>query len=196
MLHFSIQDGRFVPKISFGSPVVSALRPHFPNTVFDVKLGVIEPEHRLNDFIKAGADILSFHPEATLQPAAVVQMIKKEGIAPGLVLNPGTPVESIIHLLDEIEIIVIMLVSPGYGGPKYIQTAIEKIEKIIKYCDDKNINTPLIEVDGGVNPENVKRFLDVGANVVVAGSSVFSSNDKKSTIDSLRGFEKNSKVFM
>jgi ribulose-phosphate 3-epimerase len=100
-LHFSIQDGRMVPKISFGAPLVAACRNKFPDTVFDVKLGCIEPEHRIDDFVKAGADILSVHPEATLQLGAVINKIDKAGVAPGVVLNPGTSVTAVEHVLDQ-----------------------------------------------------------------------------------------------
>lgn len=186
LLHFSVQDGRFVPKISFGAGVISALRPHFPDTVFDVKLGVIEPEHRIKDFVKAGADIISFHPEATLQPAAVVHLISDAGCVPGLVINPSTPLQSIVHMLDQVQVIVVMIVSPGWGGSKYIPAALEKIQDLVKLCEQKGL-TPLIEVDGGVSPSNVQLFLDAGANTIVAGGSVFSAADKKQAVDCLRG---------
>jgi ribulose-phosphate 3-epimerase len=109
-LHFSVQDGRMVPKISFGSPVVAACRKAFPDTVLDVKLGCIEPEHRIDDFVKAGADILSVHPESTLQLGAVINKIDAAGVAPGVVLNPGTPVAAVQHVLDQCQVAVVMLV--------------------------------------------------------------------------------------
>jgi ribulose-phosphate 3-epimerase len=165
---------------------VKALRPHLPDTVFDVKLGVIEPEHRISDFVKAGADILSIHPESTLQPAAVIHMIESSGCIPGLVLNPGTSVESVVHLLDQVKIVVVMLVSPGWGGPKYIPAALEKIKKLSEISKERGLDL-LIEVDGGVSSKNVQQFLDAGANTIVAGGSIFSSDDKKGAIDSLRG---------
>jgi ribulose-phosphate 3-epimerase len=110
-LHFSVQDGRMVPKISFGAPVVAACRKAFPNTVFDVKLGCIEPEHRIPVFIKAGADILSVHPESTVQLGAVINMIDDAGVAPGVVLNPGTSISAVEHVLDQCKVAVVMLVS-------------------------------------------------------------------------------------
>lgn len=114
-LHFSVQDGRMVPKISFGAPVVASCRDAFPNTVFDVKLGCIEPEHRVSDFVKAGADILSVHPEATVQLGAVINMIDKAGCAPGVVMNPGTSISSVEHVLDQCQVAVVMLVSLFFG---------------------------------------------------------------------------------
>jgi ribulose-phosphate 3-epimerase len=110
-LHFSIQDGRMVPKISFGASVVAACREAFPNTVMDVKLGCIEPEARVNDFLKAGADIISVHPESTLQLSAVINKILDGGAAPGVVLNPGTSINSVEHVLDQCKVAVVMLVS-------------------------------------------------------------------------------------
>jgi ribulose-phosphate 3-epimerase len=132
MLHFSVQDGRFVPKISFGHDFIKALRPHFQSTVFDVKLGVIEPEHRVKDFVKAGADIISIHPEASYQPLAVIQMISDGGCIPGLVLNPSTSIESILYMIDHVQVVVFMLVSPGWGGKSYIPATVEKIKKLVK----------------------------------------------------------------
>lgn len=110
-LHFSVQDGRMVPKISFGAPVVAACRKAFPNTVFDVKLGCIEPERRIDDFVKAGSDILSVHPESTVQLGAVINKIDAAGVTPGVVLNPGTPVSTVEHVLDQCQVAVVMLVS-------------------------------------------------------------------------------------
>ena len=110
-LHFSVQDGRMVPKISFGAPLVAACRKEFPDTIFDVKLGCIEPEHRIDDFVKAGANILSVHPESTLQLGAVIHKIEEAGVVPGVVLNPGTSVSSVEHVLDGCQVAVVMLVS-------------------------------------------------------------------------------------
>lgn len=114
-LHFSVQDGRFVPKISFGAPIVAACRQAFPDTVFDVKLGCTEPEARVDDFIKAGADIISVHPESTVQLGAVINKIAVAGVAPGVVLNPGTSVSTVEHVLDQCEVAVVMLVSAQYN---------------------------------------------------------------------------------
>lgn len=185
-LHFSVQDGQMVPKVSFGSPVISALRPELPNTVFDVKLGCVRPEDRVPEFVKAGADILSFHPEATLQPAAVVHSIAKAGCAPGLVLNPGTPLTTAEHLLEQLDVIVVMLVSPGYGGPKYLAEAAKKIEKLRAMCAAAGVD-PWIEVDGGVSSSNAKGLIEAGANALVAGGSVFSAEDKRKAINDLVG---------
>lgn len=180
-LHFSIQDGRMVPKISFGAPVVASCRPLFPNTVFDVKLGCIEPEHRIGDFVKAGADIISVHPEATLQLGAVIHMIESAGCAPGVVLNPATPLSAVEHVLDQCQVAVVMLVNPGYGGPKYIKPALDKIKLLRKLKPDLHIS-----VDGGVSEKNAHQFIEAGANVLVAGGVVFKAEDKIGAISKLR----------
>mmetsp|Transcript_54125 Transcript_54125/g.118019 ORF Transcript_54125/g.118019 Transcript_54125/m.118019 type:complete len:270 (+) Transcript_54125:70-879(+) len=185
-LHFSVQDGRMVPKISFGAPVISSLRPHFPDTVFDVKLGVIEPEHRVGDFIKAGADIISVHPEATLQLPAVLNKIDEGGLASGVVLNPGTPLASVEHVLDLVDVVVVMLVNPGYGGPKYMKAALNKIHSLREMCLSRG-TTPWIEVDGGVSAKNAPELIKAGANALVAGGSVFSAEDKAAAIAELTG---------
>ena len=113
-LHFSVQDGRMVPKISFGAPFVAACRKAFPDTILDVKLGCIEPEHRVDEFVKAGADILSVHPESTLQLGAVIHKIAAAGVAPGVVLNPGTSVAAVEHVLDQCQVAVVMLVRTSW----------------------------------------------------------------------------------
>ena len=180
-LHFSIQDGRMVPKISFGAPLVAACRDAFPDTVFDVKLGCIEPEHRVADFVKAGADILSVHPESTVQLGAVINMIDQAGVAPGVVLNPGTPISTVEHVLDQCQVAVVMLVNPGYGGPKYIEAAMKKIKKLRELKPDLHIS-----VDGGVNENNAPGLIAAGANVLVAGGGVFKADDKRMAIDRLK----------
>jgi len=183
-LHFSVQDGRMVPKISFGSPVIKSLRKRLPNTVFDVKLGVIEPEHRVAEFIDAGADILSVHPEATLQLPAVLNAIEEAGCAPGVVVNPGTQLSSIEHVLEHVDVVVIMLVNPGWGGPKYMRGALEKIRRLRLMCAERGVS-PWIEVDGGVSPKNAGELIAAGANALVAGGSVFSAADKRQAIQEL-----------
>jgi len=182
-LHFSVQDGQMVPKVSFGSPVIAACREAFPDTVFDVKLGCVQPEHRIEEFTKAGADILSVHPEATLQLGAVINKIDKAGVAPGVVLNPGTSISAVEHVLDQCKVAVVMLVNPGYGGPKYIETAVEKIKKLRAMKPDLHIS-----VDGGVSEKNAPELIAAGANVLVAGGGVFKATDKAAFIGDLKSF--------
>lgn len=180
-LHFSVQDGRMVPKISFGAPVIAACRDSFPDTVFDVKLGCVEPEHRLDDFVKAGADVISVHPEATLQLGAVINKIHSAGVAAGVVLNPGTPVSAVEHVLDQCKVVVVMLVNPGYGGPKYLNQALTKIEHLRTLKPDLHIS-----VDGGVSEKNAAELISAGANVLVAGGGVFKADDKAAAIKALK----------
>ena len=181
-LHCSVQDGVFVPKVSFGAPVVSAARKACPDTVIDVKLGCIDPENRVAEFAAAGADAISFHPEATKQPAAVAQKIRDAGVAPGIVLNPGTAVASVAPLLDIVDLAVVMLVSPGYGGPKYTELAVEKVRALRELRPDLHIS-----VDGGVNAKLAPELLRAGANVLVAGGAIFKADDKKAVVAELIG---------
>ena len=181
-LHCSVQDGVFVPKVSFGAPVVSAARKACPDTVIDVKLGCIDPENRVAEFAAAGADAISFHPEATKQPAAVAQRIRAAGVAPGIVLNPGTAVASVAPLLDMVDIAVVMLVSPGHGGPKYTELAVEKVKALRALRPDLHIS-----VDGGVNEKIAPELLRAGANVLVAGGAIFKADDKKAVVAELIG---------
>ena len=181
-LHCSVQDGVFVPKVSFGAPVVSAARKACPDTVIDVKLGCIDPENRIAEFAAAGADAISFHPEATKQPVAVAHKIRDAGVAPGIVLNPGTAVAAVEPLLGLIDLAVVMLVSPGYGGPKYTEIAVEKVRALRELRPDLHIS-----VDGGVNEKLAPELLRAGANVLVAGGAIFKADDKKAVVAELIG---------
>mmetsp|Transcript_419 Transcript_419/g.729 ORF Transcript_419/g.729 Transcript_419/m.729 type:complete len:193 (-) Transcript_419:123-701(-) len=175
-----------VPKVSFGSPVVKAIREQVPDdVVLDVKLGCISPEDRIREFSKAGADVLSFHPEATLQPMAVINEIESAGCAPGLVLNPGTSIETVHSMLEMVDVVVVMLVNPGWGGPKYMDAATDKI-RALRAIGAANGRDPWIEVDGGVSSKNAAQLIYAGANALVAGGSVFNAEDKYSAIQSLR----------
>ena len=178
-LHCSVQDGVFVPKVSFGTDrsicyqVRELIDPwRAPTHVIDVKLGCIDPENRVAEFAAAGADAISFHPEATKQPAAVAHRIRDAGVAPGIVLNPGTAVASVEPLLDMVDLAVVMLVSPGYGGPKYTEQAVEKVKALRALRPDLHIS-----VDGGVNAK-LAPSCRAGANVLVAGGAIFKADDK------------------
>lgn len=170
-----------VPKISFGPPIIAACREEFPDTIFDVKLGIVEPEKHIVNFAKAGANIISVHPESTRQLGAVINMIENNGCAPGVVLNPATPVAAVEHVLGSCRVVVVMLVNPGYGGPKYIEVALKKIAELRALYPDMHIS-----VDGGVNGENAPELVAAGANVLVAGGSVFKTDDKSGVIRKLQ----------
>ena len=147
-----------------------------------MKLGCIDPENRISEFAAAGADAISFHPEATKQPAAVAQRIRDAGVAPGIVLNPGTAVASVAPLLDIVDLAVVMLVSPGYGGPKYTELAVDKVKALRALRPDLHIS-----VDGGVNEKLAPELLRAGANVLVAGGAIFKADDKKAVVAELIG---------
>jgi len=183
--HCSVQDGVFVPKVSFGSVVISALRKRYPETVLDVKLSCVNPENRVDEMVKAGADIISIHPESTCQFPAVINKIVSSNIAAGVVLNPGTPVSLIEAVIADIDIVVVMLVNPGWGGKKYLSLAISKIKQIHELAETLKVPVPHISVDGGVSTSNSASLLEAGANVLVAGGSVFSAEDKGQAIAAL-----------
>ena len=183
--HCSVQDGVFVPKIGVGSPIISAVRKKFPEIILDVKLGCVNPENRIDEFVNVGADIISIHPESTQQFPAVINKIVSKKISAGVVLNPGTSVSVLEHVLGDVDVVVVMLVNPGWGGKKYISQAISKIEQIHELAANLNVRVPHISVDGGVSTSNSQIFLDAGANVLVAGGSIFSAADKAEAVASL-----------
>jgi ribulose-phosphate 3-epimerase len=182
--HLDVMDGRFVPNISFGLPVIAAIRKA-TTKVCDVHLMIEEPERYAEDFKKAGADILSVHLEACRHLHRNLQQIKALGMKAGVALNPHSPVEAIYDLLDEIDLVCIMSVNPGFGGQKFIPQTIQKIINLRARIDSNKLPT-LIEIDGGVTMENAKSIVDAGAHVLVAGNNVFSSPDPKATIKALK----------
>ena len=172
-LHLDVMDGNFVPNISYGSPVISAIRPH-SNLVFDVHLMVEEPDRFIKDFVDAGADIITVHVEATKHLHRTIQLIKSYGKKVGVALNPATPIETLKHVVKEIDMILIMSVNPGFGGQAFIPEVLSKIEELRKLYPEMDI-----EVDGGVNDKTVEAIKEAGANVLVAGSYLFSGNYKE-----------------
>lgn len=172
-LHLDVMDGNFVPNISYGSPVISSIRPH-SNLVFDVHLMVEEPDRFIKDFVDAGADIITVHVEATKHLHRTIQLIKSYGKKVGVALNPATPIETLKHVVKEIDMILIMSVNPGFGGQEFIPEVLSKIEELRKLYPEIDI-----EVDGGVNDKTVEAIKEAGANVLVAGSYLFSGNYKE-----------------
>lgn len=169
-LHLDVMDGAFVPNISFGAPVISSIRKH-SNLVFDVHLMVENPDRFIKDFVDAGADIITVHVEATKHLNRTVQLIKSYGKKVGISLNPSTPLEMIKHELKNIDMVLIMTVNPGFGGQAFIENMTDKIKELRAL--NANID---IEVDGGINAETGKKVKKAGANVLVAGSYIFSEN--------------------
>ena len=178
-LHLDVMDGNYVPNISFGAPVISAIRKH-SNLVFDVHLMVENPDMYIKDMVDAGADIITVHAEATKHLNRTVQLIKSYGKKVGIALNPSNPMEMIKYDLKNIDMGLIMTGNPGVGGQKCIEDMTEKIKEL------RNINKDIdIQVDGGINAETAKKVKEAGANILVAGSYVFSGNYKEK-IESLK----------
>lgn len=182
-LHIDVMDGRFVPNISFGVPIMNALKGK-TNMVKDVHLMIVEPEKYFQDFIDAGADFVSFHIEASVHPHRAIQQIKNAGAKAGIVLNPHTPISSIKHLLADLDLVLLMSVNPGYGGQKFIDFTIDKVKELKALIQEKN-SKALIQVDGGVNLENAPILKQAGADVLVAGNTVFSAKNPKEMIAKL-----------
>ena len=182
--HCDIMDGRFVPNISFGIPVVQAISQQAEKPL-DVHLMIVEPEKYFEAFVKAGADIITFHYEASTHIHRAVQQLKALGVKAGVVLNPHTPVAVLEDILGELDLVLLMSVNPGFGGQKFIERTYEKIRKLRKMIDGQGLQT-LIEVDGGVNTENAASLFEAGAEVLVAGNAVFKSEDPIETIKSLK----------
>lgn len=169
-LHLDVMDGAFVPNISFGVPVISSLRKH-SNLVFDVHLMIENPERFIKDFVEAGADIITIHVESTKHLHRAVQLVKSFGVKVGVSLNPATPIETLKYILNEIDMVLVMTVNPGFGGQAFIPEMLHKIEEIREINPDVDI-----EVDGGINDKTGKLVKDAGANILVAGSYLFSGN--------------------
>ena len=182
--HLDVMDGRFVPNITFGMPVIKAIRP-LSDKPFDVHLMIAEPEHYIEDFKKAGADILSIHLEASTHLHRSLQAIRQCGMKSGVALNPHSPVESIEHVLAETDLVCLMSVNPGFGGQKFIESTYEKVRRLKAMILAQGTNT-LIEIDGGVSDANAQLLKEAGADVLVAGSYVFGSADPEKTIAGLK----------
>ena len=179
-LHCDVMDGRFVPNISFGIPVIQAIKKKAQKPL-DVHLMIVEPEKYFEAFAKAGADIITFHYEACNHIHRAVQQIKALGVKAGVVLNPHTPVAVLEDILGDLDLVLLMSVNPGFGGQKFIERTYEKIRKLRLMIAEQNA-TALIEVDGGVNTQNAKSLFEAGADVLVAGNAVFKSENLLETI--------------
>ena len=170
-VHIDVMDGMFVPSISFGLPVIKTIRP-CTERMFDVHLMIEEPERYINDFSKAGADLITVHAEACKHLDRTVSAIKEKGLLAGVALNPATPLSEVEWVLPKVDMVLLMSVNPGFGGQTYIPYVTDKIRELKKMIDKKGLKTD-IEVDGGIHHENVTEVLDAGANIIVAGSAVF-----------------------
>ena len=181
-LHLDIMDGHFVPNITFGPDLIKKIRPH-SKLFFDCHLMIEHPEKYINDFKKAGVDLISVQVETCVHLDRVLSQIKEQGMMSGVVLNPSTPLSSIEWVLDKVNLVLIMSVNPGFGGQKFIHSMISKIMDLKMMIINKNVDV-LIQVDGGVCLDNAKLIKDAGADILVAGSAVFGAEDiSKAYID-------------
>lgn len=181
-IHIDVMDGAFVPNISFGMPVIKAIRP-VTDKVFDVHLMIEEPVRYIQEFVEAGADMITVHVEACKHLHRTIQVIKNYGLKAGVVLNPATSLSTIEEILPEVDMVLLMSVNPGFGGQKYIETTTDKIRRLRQMINERNLNVD-IEVDGGVTLDNVDMLIEAGANIFVAGSAVY----KGSIEDNVKGF--------
>ncbi|MGQ9004751.1 ribulose-phosphate 3-epimerase [Bacillus subtilis] len=185
-IHIDVMDGHFVPNITIGPLIVEAVRP-VTDLPLDVHLMIEEPDRYIPAFAKAGADILSVHAEACPHLHRTIQLIKEQGVKAGVVLNPHTPVQVIEHVFDDLDLVLLMTVNPGFGGQKFIHSVLPKIKEVKRMADEKGKKDLLIEVDGGVNKETAPLVIEGGANLLVAGSAVYGQSDRKKAISEIRG---------
>lgn len=182
--HIDIMDGVFVPNISFGFPVMEAIHKHAKKPL-DVHLMIKDPNPYLADFKKAGAEILTVHYEACTHLHRTIQEIKALGMKAGIALNPHTPVHLLEEIIEDLDLVLIMSVNPGFGGQKFIPSAVEKVRRLKRLITEKNASV-IIEVDGGVNLETGKLLVEAGADALIAGSFVFNSENPQKTIEALK----------
>ena len=182
--HVDVMDGRFVPNISFGFPVMKAIQEHAKKFV-DVHLMIVEPEKYVEEFINYGADLVSVHYEACTHLHRTINFIQDKGAKAGVVLNPSTPVWVLEDIITEVDLVLLMSVNPGFGGQKFIENTYKKIKETKELILENN-STALIEIDGGVNTENAPKLFEAGADVLVAGNAVFASENPERTIELLK----------
>ncbi|MCH9664626.1 MAG: ribulose-phosphate 3-epimerase [Gammaproteobacteria bacterium] len=183
-IHFDIMDGSFVPPISFGAPVVKSLKPYCGELLRDVHLMVDKPELQVEQFAKAGAQMITFHVEATKHPHRLVQIIKSLGPRAGIALNPATPVAMVQDLLRDVDLVLVMTVNPGWGGQEMIPNQLEKVKELRSLLGSKR--SPKIQVDGGVTPLTAGACIEAGADILVAGSAIIGTNNYVKAVKSLK----------
>jgi ribulose-phosphate 3-epimerase len=185
IVHFDVMDNHYVPNLTIGPLVCDALRSHGVTAPIDVHLMVKPVDRIIPDFAKAGASYITFHPEASEHIDRTVALIKEQGCKAGLVFNPATPLHYLDHVIDQLDMVLLMSVNPGFGGQSFIPSSLEKLRVVRKMIDDKNLSTRL-EIDGGVKTDNIRDIASAGADTFVAGSAIFNTDNYKSTIDSMR----------
>ena len=183
-LHIDVMDGHFVPNITLGPGIVKSLRKDV-DMVFDAHLMIENPDNYIKEFADAGCDIIVVHQEACTHLHRTIQNIKSHGIKAGVALNPATPIETIKYVLQDVDMVLLMSVNPGFGGQSYIPVVTEKIKELKALIDEMNLDID-IEVDGGVKPSNIAEVVNAGANVIVAGSAIFNAGNIDEAVKSLR----------
>lgn len=183
-IHIDVMDGHFVPNITMGPIVVDALRP-LTQLPLDVHLMIENPDRYIEDFAKAGADYITVHVEACPHLHRTIQLIRSFGVKPGVVLNPHTPVETIQHILEDIDLVLFMTVNPGFGGQKFIHSVIPKVQQLSELLKEKKLSVE-IEIDGGINEETIVPCAEAGATVFVAGSAIFNKPDRARALQSIK----------
>ena len=185
VIHFDVMDNHYVPNLTIGPMVCSALRNYQIAAPIDVHLMITPVDEMILDFAKAGASYISFHPEATAHVDRSLQLVRDQGCKSGLVFNPGTPIDCLEYLIDKIDVILLMSVNPGFGGQKFLPSTLKKLVNVRRIIDDAGLPIRL-EVDGGISVENIREVADAGADMFVAGSAIFNSNDYSATIRAMR----------
>lgn len=188
-VHIDVMDGSFVPSISFGFPIMKSIRP-CTDRIFDVHLMIDEPIRYIDEFVKAGADIITVHAESCRHLDRTIEAIKEKGVLAGVALNPATPIEMIRYILPKVDMVLIMTVNPGFGGQKLIPYMLDKVRELKALLDREKIKAD-IEVDGGINLSNVSAAMDAGANVIVAGSAVFGGDIRENVTKFLEIMQEN-----
>lgn len=182
-IHVDVMDGHFVPNITIGPLIVEAIRP-ITTLPLDVHLMIENPDQYIPAFAKAGADIISVHQEACVHLDRTIQIIKEAGVKAGVVINPATPAETLLPILDKVDLVLVMTVNPGFGGQSFIESAVPKVKQLDTWRKEMNLSFE-IEIDGGVNTTTAKKCTDAGADVLVAGSAVFNKKDRKEAIQAI-----------
>ena len=185
IVHFDVMDNHYVPNLTIGPLVCEALRNHGVTAPIDVHLMVKPVDRIIPDFANAGASYITFHPEASEHIDRTISLIKESGCKAGLVFNPATPLNHLDHVIDQLDMVLLMSVNPGFGGQSFIPETLEKLRVVRDLIDSRNLRTRL-EIDGGVKIENIKEIASAGADTFVAGSAIFNTNDYKKTIDKMR----------
>jgi len=184
LIHIDVMDGHFVPNITMGPIVVEALRP-LTKLPLDVHLMIENPDQYIEMFAKAGADYITVHVEACPHLHRTIQLIRSFGVKPGVVLNPHTPVSSIQHILEDVDMVLFMTVNPGFGGQKFIHSVLPKVKELAEIVKERNLSIDL-EIDGGINEETIKLCVEAGANIFVAGSAIYNAPNRAEALQAIK----------